>query len=146
MGVLDIQFGEIMPLQPWFYTTAKALSRNFESACRTSSSYKVQASAELRAFRPTRRPSPSNRLRRPSSLTIRRPATNIFLYLPGMSCNLVLTASKGFVTVVADTAAKTPEMKLIGTDVRLFMLVWEFSLSGSVVVSCNWPKRRFDCS
>jgi hypothetical protein len=40
-------------------------------------------------------------------------ALTMFLYLPGISCNLVLTASKGFVKLVANPAATTPLEALI---------------------------------
>ena len=58
----------VRPTKP--QTRPFSCSRHLTSARRTSSSYNVQVRAELMAFLPIRSPSPSNRLRKPSSLTI----------------------------------------------------------------------------
>ena len=128
------------------YSTAGDFSWNFTSARRTSSSYKVQASAELRAFLPIRKPRPSKRLRAPSSLTIRWPATNMLRYLSGINCNLVFTASNGFVMVVANMAARTPDRKLVEIDDDVVPKFVDCRSFVRGVILRSWLKRRFNCS
>lgn len=104
---------------PPMFTLSSASARHLPLALPTrltTSSYPVQAKALLNAFLPILKPSPSNKLLTPSPLTIISPARNIFPYRPGMSCNRVLTASNGFVTVVAAMAANPPETKFTGMD------------------------------
>lgn len=83
------------------------------SALRIISSYTVHANALLIAFRPILKLKPANILLTPSSRNIIPAACTIFPYLAGISCKRVLIASKGFVIVVADTAATTPDTKFV---------------------------------
>lgn len=74
------------------------LAANRPSARPIKSSYKAHASAELNTFLLIYNLSPSIKLfYLVSSLSFIRAAHTVFSYLAGISCNLILTASNGFI-------------------------------------------------
>lgn len=99
-----------------------------------TNSYKLHVKALEIDFLAILSPTPSRKLRGPSSRYNRFPATQKFWYKFGRNCILVRMTSNGLVNNVAPNPAANPLVKLIVSDVNgVILLSLPLSLTSSGV-------------